>query len=138
MILFWISYRTFLIPKTSKNTKSTKTCSYWWQSSMIALLQAKVDFVLKYLWEFTLSSSNRFATRHSSNEFDSALTALRFQDTSKEKQLIICNNLPIYFCNLFVFSGFFGIQILFRKNAKIPKYAKTLFLLMINLWSALL
>ena len=65
------------------------------------------------------------------------LLKVHSQDTSKEKQLIICNNLPIYFFSFFVISRFFVIQILLRKNAKTAKYAKNLFLLMIDLWSAL-
>ena len=87
---------TFLIPKTSKNTKSTKTCSYWWQSSWW-LLCCKQRLIL--FWSTSESSLSRYFQR---------------------KQLIICNNLPIYFCNLFVFSGFFGIPKI-SKNSKSTK-----------------
>ena len=51
-----VLYAFFGIPKTSKNTKSTKTCSYWWQSSWWLLCSKQrfyfVWWILKVHFEF--------------------------------------------------------------------------------------
>ena len=79
---------------------------------MIALLQAKVDFVLKYFWEFTL------------------------------KILPKKNNLSSVITYLFIFV-IFRLFALFRDPNFIAKVfenieiRENLFLLMIDLWSAL-
>ena len=72
------------IPWTSKNSKKIENSECRWQSFMIALFENKGYILFDESWKLALSSSNRFATRHSSNEFDSALAALRFQKFIQE------------------------------------------------------